>query len=92
MTRSPCVGQINSLGGEIFVNFFQNLNFSILLFLQEIYLELLASFLKSLGVSRVDHIDENVGVLEIVPPVGPGHYNVSFIHLVRSVNISQKFL
>jgi hypothetical protein len=35
------------------------------------YLKLLASLLKSLGVSRVDDIDENVGVLEIVPPVGP---------------------
>jgi hypothetical protein len=53
------------------VNFFQNLNFSILLFLQEIYLELLASLLESLGVGRVDHIDENVCVLKIVPPVGP---------------------
>jgi hypothetical protein len=40
-------------------------------FVAELYLELLASLLESLSVGRVDDIDENVCVLEIVPPVGP---------------------
>jgi hypothetical protein len=40
-------------------------------FTRNLYLKLLASLLESLGVGRIDHIDENVRVLEIVPPVGP---------------------
>jgi len=36
------------------------------------YLKLLASLLESLGIGGVDHVDENVCVVEIVPPVGPG--------------------
>ena len=36
-----------------------------------IYLQLLLCLFKSLGVSRINHIDEYVRVVEVVPPVGP---------------------
>ncbi len=34
-------------------------------------LKFLLCFIKSLSVSAVDHIDEYVSIVEVVPPVGP---------------------
>ena len=34
------------------------------------HLQFLLSFIKPLGISRVYHVYQNVGVVEVVPPVG----------------------